>query len=452
MKRGDSTYFIMCLPLLVVASGYCGWLFHQERFLSGCLLLLLVLVLLISCIRLFYSARKKTSFMFNALENNDFTFRFQEDFRSNADRMFNSTLNRIKDILAKAKIDAVEREKYYELIMNCVDTAIVVIDPMGRVYQTNNEALRLLGVPTLTHISQLRVLGQNVVDTLQQSAPGDRCQLSFNNERGTVTLAIAVSSMKLSDKDLRIIAANDINSSLDEKEIESWSRLIRVLTHEIMNSITPITSLSDTLLKINEGASGNEQISQGLEVIGSTSRSLIAFVDSYRRLTRIPTPQKHPFYLKPFLERQMKLVLGDNGAQIHYSLTMSDDELLLYGDEDLLGQVVINLIKNGMQAAVTHAGLPGPDSAAAGAPENTSATLSVHAYTNASQEILVEISDNGGGIPPEIVQNMFVPFFTTKDGGSGIGLSLSRQIMRLHNATLQLTCNTPTRTTFTLCF
>lgn len=449
MRRGDSSYFIISLPLLVLTALCCMWLFLNDKYMLACIALFIALVLFISCIRLFYSARRKTTFMFNALENNDFTFRFQEDFHSNSDRLFNSTLNRIKDILAKAKVDAEEREKYYELIMNCVDTAIIVIDTMGRVYQTNNEALRLMGVPTLTHVSQLRVLGQNVVNSLQQSCPGDRFQLSFNNERGTVTLAIAVSSMRLTNKDLRIIAANDINSSLDEKEIESWSRLIRVLTHEIMNSITPITSLSDTLIKINEG--GNEQISQGLEVIGSTSRSLIAFVDSYRRLTRIPTPQKHPFYVKPFLERQMQLVLGANGENVTYSLTIADEELLLYGDEDLLGQVVINLLKNGMQAAIAHAQLPNP-TAEADTLVSREARITVNAYTNPAQEILIEISDNGGGIPAEIVQNMFVPFFTTKENGSGIGLSLSRQIMRLHNATLQLTSNTPTRTTFTLCF
>lgn len=116
---------------------------------------------------------------------------------------------------------------------------------------------------------------------------------------------ISVSSFVAGDRTLRIIAANDINSSLDEKEIESWSRLIRVLTHEIMNSITPITSLSETLIIINEG--GNEEITQGLEVIRTTAKSLISFVDAYRRLTRIPMPEKHPFYIKPFLERQIRL-------------------------------------------------------------------------------------------------------------------------------------------------
>lgn len=482
MKRNDTSTIILLLIGLIGVTGGCVWCASKALYVWAGVGVPVIIFISSHLLRTFRSAQKKTAFMFNALENNDFTFRFQEDLGNSSDMMLNASLNRIKDILSKAKTDAAEREKYYELVINCVDTAIIVIDQQGRIFQTNKEALRLMGLTTLTHINQLAVVDKGLVDALSNAQPGDRFQLSFSNERGMVSLAVSVSALRSRGTWLRIIAANDINNTLDEKEIESWSRLIRVLTHEIMNSITPITSLSDTLIALNEG--GDEQISEGLEVIRSTSRSLISFVESYRRLTRIPTPQKHPFYLKGFLERIMKLVVGQD-SHIHSQLTMSDPELLLYADEDLIGQVIINLLKNGYQAAmarwdelggtvlgegtaaksgvtgttmgeavVGEAGAAVAETAwtTAGARTGTGPWISVSAYINETQEILIEISDNGGGIPPEIVANMFIPFFTTKSSGSGIGLSLSRQIMRLHNATLQLTCNTPTRTTFTLCF
>ncbi|MDD4827151.1 MAG: ATP-binding protein [Bacteroidales bacterium] len=448
MKRGETTSFIITVILLAVVSGVLTWLLFIGQYVFVFLAGFVLIMLFSFAFKLFLSARRKTAFMFNALENNDFTFRFREDFRNNSDRMLNASLNRIKDILGKAKIDAIEREKYYELIMNCVDTAIIVLDERGMVYQTNNHALHLLGLSTFTHVDQLRVIDRELVDAFRDAQPGSRFQQSFTNERGTVTLVISVSSFVAGDRTLRIIAANDINSSLDEKEIESWSRLIRVLTHEIMNSITPITSLSETLININEG--GNEEITQGLEVIRTTAKSLISFVDAYRRLTRIPMPEKHPFYIKPFLERQIRLGIraldGSVNQLVRTSVSIDNPELLLYGDEDLLGQVVSNLIKNALQA-IEHT-LAGNRHTV----EDYVPLLSLHAYTNEAQEILIEVSDNAGGIPQEIVQNMFVPFFTTKENGSGIGLSLSRQIMRLHKASLKLTSNTTAKTTFTLCF
>ncbi len=448
MKRGETTSFIITVILLTADAGVLTWLALSEKYVFAFLAGFILIMLFSFAFKLFLSARRKTAFMFNALENNDFTFRFREDYKNNSDRMLNASLNRIKEILGKAKIDAIEREKYYELIMNCVDTAIIVLDERGMVYQTNNHALHLLGLSTFTHVDQLRVIDRELVDAFHNAQPGSRFQQSFTNERGTVTLAISVSSFIAGDRKLRIIAANDINSSLDEKEVESWSRLIRVLTHEIMNSITPITSLSETLISINEG--GNEEISQGLEVIRTTARSLISFVDTYRRLARIPMPSKHPFYIKPFLERQLQLGIralnGSVNQLVRTSVTIDNPELLLYGDEDLLGQVVSNLIKNALQAIELSLAGNRP------AVEDYVPFLSLHAYTNEAQEILIEVSDNAGGIPYEVVENMFVPFFTTKENGSGIGLSLSRQIMRLHNATLKLTSNTTARTTFTLCF
>ena len=192
--------------------------------------------------------------MFDAIDNSDYAFRYATRGRSSNDKLVSESLNRITQILFQAKADAAQKEKYYELIMNCVNTGIIVLDDNGVIYQTNNEALRLLGLAVFTNVRQLARIDENLKTVIQNIQPGDKHQISFTNERGNVHLSIRVSEMTLQDKHVRILAINDINSELDDKEIDSWIRLTRVLTHEIMNSVTPITSLSDTLLSLHQNA------------------------------------------------------------------------------------------------------------------------------------------------------------------------------------------------------
>lgn len=246
-------------------------------------------------------------------------------------------------------------------------------------------------------------------------------QVAFHNERGTVNLSIRVSEINVHKEHLRILALNDINIELDEKEIDSWIRLTRVLTHEIMNSVTPITSLSDTLLSMVEDK--DEEISHGLQTISTTGKGLLAFVESYRKFTRIPTPEPSLFYLKAFIERMVELARHQNPCDhITFHTKIDPADLILYADENLISQVVINLLKNAIQAIGDQ-----PDG-----------QIDIQVYCNETEEVLIEIKNNGPVIPPEIVEHIFIPFFTTKEGGSGIGLSISRQIMRLSGGSLTL--------------
>ena len=243
----------------------------------------------------------------------------------------------------------------------------------------------------------------------------------FHNERGTVNLSIRVSEINVRKEHLRILALNDINTELDEKEIDSWIRLTRVLTHEIMNSVTPITSLSDTLLSMVEDK--DEEISHGLQTISATGKGLLAFVESYRKFTRIPTPEPSLFYLKAFIERMVELARHQNPCDhITFHTKIDPADLILHADENLISQVVINLLKNAIQAIGDQ-----PDG-----------QIDIQVYCNETEEVLIEIKNNGPVIPPEIVEHIFIPFFTTKEGGSGIGLSISRQIMRLSGGSLTL--------------
>lgn len=364
---------------------------------------------------------KRVLFMIDALENNDNAIHFPEEKTTPETRDINRALNRVGHILYNVKSETAQQEKYYELILDCINTGVLVLNDNGAIYQKNNEALRLLGLNVLTHIRQLSKVDVTLMQKVEFCRTGEKLQITFNNERGTVNLSIRVSDITIRKEHLRILALSDINSELDEKEIDSWIRLTRVLTHEIMNSVTPITSLSDTLLSLSDAH--DEEIRSGLQTISTTGKGLLAFVESYRRFTRIPTPEPSLFYVKAFIDRMVELARHQNTCKnITFHTDISPADLIVYADENLISQVVINLLKNAIQAIGTQA----------------DGKIEISARCNDSEEVLIEIKNNGPAIPPEIADHIFIPFFTTKEGGSGIGLSISRQIMRLSGGSITL--------------
>ncbi len=359
----------------------------------------------------------KVTFLFNAIDNLDFSFNFPEQGR---DKLVNESLNRIRRILETARREAIERERYYEQIINAVSTGIMVVDERGCVLQHNEAALRLLGVEMLTFESQA----------------AEKLALEDFSKRETTAM--------LHDKKVRIVAFSDIRNELSSREMESWTKLIRVLTHEIMNNVAPITSLSETL----SHKSDDVEIKEGLSVINSTGKQLLTFVDNYRRMTLIPQPQPKLFYVKPFLERMVALVrallttasLPPEGAnQLHTEIRMGfspsgelEGGLLLYADESLIAHVVTNILKNAVEAGAT--------------------SITLAAYTAPDDSVCIDISNNGKPIPSEEAQQIFVPFFTTKPTGSGIGLSISRQIMKQSGGSIELIPSSNSTTLFRLKF
>lgn len=428
------TFRLLFLLSTTVAGTY---LFMKEEW-GWLIFLFFCWVVAFQMVRTLYKrSAQKVAFMFDAIDNSDYAFKYATDGRSSNDKLVSESLNRITQILFQAKAEAVQKEKFYELIMNSVNTGIIVLDEKGNIFQSNNEALRLLGLTVFTHAKQLGRVDEGLEKLITTTQPGEKQQVSFTNERGPVHLSLRISDMTLQEKQLRIIAINDINNELDDKEIDSWIRLTRVLTHEIMNSVTPITSLSDTLLSIH--ADVNKEVRNGLEVISTTGKSLIAFVESYRKFTHIPTPQPSLFYVLKFAERMVQLARHHNNypnITIHIEVVPAD--LIVYADENLITQVVLNLLKNAMQAI---------------GGEQADGRIKLKAYCNNEEAVMIEVSNNGPMIPPEEAEHIFIPFFTTKEGGSGIGLSISRQIMRLSGGNISLK-STPVarKTTFVLTF
>ena len=364
---------------------------QPEPYILLSIAIIIIVALVVTVVVLWRRNRNtidKVTFLFNAIDNGDYAFRYAEDQKSNA--MVNAALNRIKEILQHARDEQIEKEKYFELILDSVDTGVLVIDgERGIVLRCNRAALRLLGREAVTHVDQVKE------------------QLKKFAVRETHTV--------LQQRRVRIIAFSDIGGELANQETDSWVRLIRVLTHEMMNTLTPVISLSEALLPKAEG----EQ-REGLEVIHRTSQDLIHFVENYRRFTHVPTPQPQLFYVKPFLERMAAQTQPLLGEGVTLNLDVEPADLLVYADESLLARVVSNLLKNAAEA--TTAGQH----------------VRLHAFSDTDEAVVIDVSDDGAPIPADIASHIFIPFFTTKAEGSGIGLSISRQIMRVSNGSLSL--------------
>lgn len=358
------------------------------------IVLLVILVVLIAVnIWLYRHYRrniKKVTFLFDAIDNGDFSFNFPTEKGFKEDKILHKSLNRIKLFLQHTREEQMDREKYYEQILNAVDTGILVVDSHDNILQHNQAALRLLDTDVLTHMNQVKG--------------------KLKDEH----LAKHETQAMLKDKHVRIIALSDVSHELSNQEVDSWIKLIRVLTHEIMNTITPVTSLSETLLtRVTE----DKDLKQGLETIHKTGTELLAFVNNYRRFTHVPQPQPALFYVEPFLERMALL------CNHEVEISVSPKDLLVYADESLLSHVVTNLLKNAVEAFKEKGKL---------------SFIRLQAYANAQESIIIDVSNNAGLIPEDVASHIFIPFFTTKPEGSGIGLSLSRQIMRVSGGSLSL--------------
>ena len=418
-NRVESMLFRICATVLVAVSGTYFALNGNWLWLS--IFILIFMRCLYGCLSLHRRQIQKVILLLNALENNDNALRFQEETGNRNNRTINRLLNRVAHILHEAKAETIQQEKYYELILSVINTGIIVLNDKGAVYQKNNELLRLLGLDIFTHIRQLAKVDPVLMEKIEHARSGDIFHITISNERGNINLSIRVSDITIRKEHLRIFALNDIDSELDEKELDSWIRLIRVLTHEIMNAVTPITSLSDTLLTMTGGQ--NEEIRRGLQTISNTGKGLLSFVESYRKFTRIPEPEPALFYVKPFIERMVDLAKHQYDCdRITFDIHVIPDDLILYADENLIAQVIINLMKNAIEAIGVQ----------------TDGHIHIRAYSNEADEVWIEISNNGVPIVPGVAEQIFVPFFTTKQSGSGIGLSLSRQIMRLSGGSITL--------------
>ena len=412
---------------------------------------------------------RKVTFMLDALEDGKSAFRYRESKWLGG--RFNRTLNRLHGIY-DAEVKALrEQDAHYGKMLDGIRTGILVYDCTergeGSVIYANAAATQMLGLPSISHLRQLSTVSPELMEAFMNASTNREVRATFNNERNKVTVSLTATESTIGGKSVRIVAFNDITGDIAHNEEISWNKLIRVLTHEIMNTVTPIASLSDTLSKdlsvtISKDASdiiskdlsearandivpdaivsmdarkslSVEELQRGLETISASSKGLIKFVDTYRNLTRVAAPVKKAFYVRELVERVRVLTadkVAESGASFIYE--EKSDDILIYADAGQISQIMVNLVKNAIQAGAS--------------------VVRIEASIDWSEKVVIRISNNGTPIPSEAADQIFVPFYTTKPDGSGIGLSLSRQIMRLHNGTITLERSDARITTFVLEF
>ena len=414
---GKIVLYVTLIILMAALGGYACAKGHYAY------LIVCVPIIILCIIRLFKfygEIMHRLMFIFNAVQNNDYSFRFTENPNYTKYAFVNQSLNRIKEVLDNAKLQIKEREQYFELIMECANIGIITVMENGIVTQTNSKALRIIGMERLNHIDQLKVMSQELCDTMHTISPDEKRIVCLNTEIGEQNLVLSCSAMEFGGKILRIISIGNIHEELDRKEVESWEKLTRILTHEIMNSLAPVTSISHTLLAED---TDEETMQRGLETIHATSDRLLSFVDSFRAVTRIPVPQKAPFYLSELLEESCALTNRDG---IEIDVNIEPEDTMLYADRTLMSQVFVNLLKNANEALSNQEG---------------ERKISISSTIDSQERILIEIANNGSAIPAEVAENIFTPFFTTKANGSGVGLAVSRQIISRHRGSLRLKRN-----------
>ncbi len=413
------------IVLLVVAVAATTYLALRAEYVYMTISALLVFYFLNGMWRSYNQFNKNIIFLLNALDNGDYSFNFAVTKLSRRERELNHIMNRIKEILARARKEVIENEKFLSVIMESVSTGIIILNEENAIVQINRTVNSLLGLPVFTHINQLANIDKSFPEVFRNLETSDTKTIQIANEREEVQLSLRVSEIRLQGKKLKIITLSNIGSELDYKEMDSWIRLIRVMTHEIMNSVAPVTSLTDTLLsafrqnELYEEDSLMQNTVEALQTINATAKGLIGFVNSYRRFTGIPKPQLHPVALQSVVEHAVVLeaaVLKERGISVGLQLPAVPVERQL--DESQIMQVLLNLLKNAAEAIGEERG-----------------QIKIE-ITEEKDKVHLDVSNNGQPVAEDILPNIFIPFFTTKQSGTGIGLSVSRYIMRLHGGTL----------------
>lgn len=389
------------------------------------------------------STNRQIIFFIQAINNDDTTLRFPMKTGNAIINDLHNSLNELNVILQKAKVSNQIRERYFSEILQHIGTGVLVLNEKGFITEVNPAALDLFGIQNLTHITQLDRVDPKFKNELQLLAGSNKQVITLRKGNDAIQIVTRCSVINLKEEDIKLITLQDIRGELERKELDSWVKLIRVLSHEIMNSLAPVTSIAQSLnsiwkekLEVQPNCSDDaiESTMKGLEVIGERGEGLIRFVQSYRMLTKVPVPQFSKVSVQNLFDR-LSILVSPLKAEYRVAIQFyaPDPDFEVQIDEQMMVQVVINLVKNSVEALQ---GCENPK-------------IEIHAQMLSVEKVEITVADNGPGVPEEILEEIFVPFFTTKATGTGIGLSHSRQIMRAHGGSIG--CNSePGKTVFRL--
>jgi nitrogen fixation/metabolism regulation signal transduction histidine kinase len=441
---------IVRVALLVITMLLIVFTYQQTAYMVSTIILSLLLVVqVVALIRYTEQTNRKLIRFFESIRHADFTSSFTDNELGRSFEGLNWEFNKVIAAFNKNKTEKEEHFNYLLTVIQHVSIGIIVFKRDGHVDVFNNAVKRLLQIATLRKIEHLKDISEDLPDKLMQMKAGEKILLKLFIKDELVQLSIHATEFRMRGEEYLLVSFQDIHPELEQKEIESWQKLIRVLTHEIMNSITPISSLASTVSSmLNEYKSSNPQITadeqEGLEdilhaisTIESRSKGLLNFVEIYRNLTRIPKPNFRYFSVRELFDRSLELLQPKiSQYNILIRIKIFPQDLKILADPDLIDQVVINLLLNAVDAIKE---VPEPQ-------------ITIVASTNLNNRTTIEFADNGKGIKQDILDKIFMPFFTSKKTGSGIGLSLSRQIMQMHKGSISVRSKPDEGALFTLVF
>lgn len=444
-------FYINCIiRVLILSTTICllAYLVFKTDFIAAAIFIgLFATYQIFALIRFVTKTNRDLTRLLDSIKYSDFSQSFANSLKgSGFDELHAAFTDVIKEF-QRAKIEKEEHYRFLQTIVDHVGIALIAFNPDGAVELINNAAKKLLKIPRLGNIADLRSISPRLSQKLLELSPGGKDLVKLQQGDDLLQLSIYATGFILRKQQLMLVAMQNIQNELEEKEMKSWQNLIRVLTHEIMNSITPIASLSSTaygLLKNNQECEAPESMNEiigdvrdAVNTIEKRSKGLLDFIENYRKLTRIPKPDFRIVQVKDLFERVGNLMKDQLEHQaIDFTIQVDPESLEITADWALIEQVLINMCKNSVEAVQ---GIRNPK-------------IALTAGTDGLGNPVIKVIDNGKGISEEVAEKIFIPFFTTKPQGSGIGLSLSRQIMRLHKGTLSVTSKPGVETTFVLRF
>ena len=444
-------FYLYCIIRVLVISGsacLAAFLFFQTRYFATAIFICLLLVYQVyALIRFVTKTNRELSRLFDSVRYGEFSQSFSDKLRGSGFEELSTAFKNVIDQFQTARLEKEEQFQFLRTIVDHVGIALIAFDERGEVALINNAAKRLFRVPRLQNIKDIAPVNSNLAARLLDMSPGGNDLIKLKQNDDLMQLSMYATGFMMRQQALKLVAIQNIQNELEEKEMISWQNLIRVLTHEIMNSITPIASLSSTandLLKDESKCEIPETINETIDdvrhavrTIEKRSKGLLTFIENYRQLTRIPKPDYKIVLIKDLVDRVEHLMQDQFlHKAIEFNVDIDPETLEVTADQALIEQVLINLCKNAVEAV-----------ADIGAPR-----IRINADTDSFGNPVISVIDNGKGITEEVAEKVFIPFFTTKPEGSGIGLSLSRQIMRHHKGTLTVQSEPGVETVFSLRF
>src|SRR5918993_2385027 len=424
-----------------------NYMIVRPNMLFAAILMFVIIVLqLVEIFRYVSQTNRKLTRFLESVKYSDFISGFTSDHKlGKSFKDLNIAFNEVLEAFRKARSEKEEHWQYLNSVVQQVRTGILSYDIDGNVQLMNANAKRFMGVSSLKNIKELIHLNPRLYHAVNSAEAGKSELYKESNE---LYLTIQSTELRIRGVDVKLVTLQNIQPELQKQELEAWQNLTRVLRHEIMNSITPISSLTSTLREILDHdmekrnshyelkEEGADDLREGLSTIENRSRGLIKFIDAYREYTSLPKPNMATVRLKDLIDHVAQLMrteLKKTAISFHYEC--SSEYLTIQADIEMIEQVLINLLKNAIEALSET--------------ENAKLHL-IGSYDEMA--VKIEIIDNGPGIIKEALEHIFVPFYTTKRTGSGIGLSLSRQIMQMHNGSITVESEPDVRTAFTLRF